>query len=201
VIDEPDLLGFVRAVAAGDGREASRRFTAAPALATARLERHQELFIAECQAQIYAGDTALHAAAFAYDAEVAAALVAAGSDVAATNRRGAQPLHAAVIGAPGSAHWHPHRQAAVIAQLIDAGADPNATAAGGITPLHRAVRNRCAAAVGALLDGGADPRIANDHGSTAMALARWTTGRGGSGSSAAKAEQERIVALLAAASD
>jgi Ankyrin repeats (many copies) len=84
----------------------------------------------------------------------------------------------------------------VIRCLIEAGADPNATAAGGMTPLHRAVRNRCSAAVEALLRAGADPLLHNDHGSTAADLAHWTTGRGGTGSAAAKAEQRVIIELL-----
>jgi hypothetical protein len=105
-------------------------------------------------------------------------------------------LHAAVIGGPGTPNWNPARQRAVIEYLVDAGADPNAAALGGVTPLHRAVRNRCSAAVEALLRAGADPRAANDHGSTPSDLARWTTGRGGVGSEAAKAEQQVIIDLL-----
>jgi len=65
-----------------------------------------------------------------------------------------------------------------------------------VAPLHRAVRNRCSAAVEALLSAGADPRLQNDSGSTASDLARWTTGRGGTGSSEAKAEQQIILDLL-----
>jgi hypothetical protein len=84
----------------------------------------------------------------------------------------------------------------VIVYLVAAGADPNALAAGGVTPLHRAVRNRCAAAVEALLIAGADPSMANKSGSTALDLARWTTGRGGTGSSESRAEQRRIIELL-----
>jgi len=89
----------------------------------------------------------------------------------------------------------------MVVYLIDAGADPDAVAAGGVTPLHRAVRNRCAAAVRALLDAGADPRRANNSGSTAIMLARWTTGRGGSGSPKAKAEQDKILSILDALAD
>jgi hypothetical protein len=101
-----------------------------------------------------------------------------------------------VIGAPGSARWNPACQRDVILYLIEAGADPNAAAAGGVTPLHRAVRNRCSAAAGALLRAGADPRLPNDRGSTASGLAHWTTGRGGTGSAAARAEQRVIIELL-----
>jgi hypothetical protein len=67
----------------------------------------------------------------------------------------------------------------------------------GVTPLHRAVRTRCAAAVAALLDGGADAARKNKGGSTALRLARLTTGRGGSGSPEAKAQQQEILRLFA----
>ena len=101
---------------------------------------------------------------------------------------------------PEPAHWNPTQQRAVILYLVEAGADPNAKAAGGVTPLHRAVRNRCSAAVEALLSVGADPHLANDSGSIASDLAHWTTGRGGTGSAEAKAEQEIIIRLLDRAS-
>jgi len=80
--------------------------------------------------------------------------------------------------------------------LLEAGADPNAVDKGGVTPLHRAIRNRCASAVRALIEAGADVRRPNGSGSTPIQLAHWTTGRNGSGSSIAKAEQKVIVRLL-----
>lgn len=83
----------------------------------------------------------------------------------------------------------------------NAEADPDAVAVGGMTPLHREVRNRCASAVAALLDSGADPHRPNSRGSTAVMLARWTTGRPGSGSPEAKAEQHKIVSILDARTD
>jgi ankyrin repeat protein len=83
-----------------------------------------------------------------------------------------------------------------IACLIEAGADPNAVDKSGVTPLHRAVRTRCAAAVRVLLAGGADARRANKRGSTPMLLASQNTGRGGSGSPEAKAQQQEILRLL-----
>ncbi len=128
---------------------------ATPSLATARLARRDEFFLAKRLAQIYEGDTALHAAGFSYDPEMARDLIGRGADIRARNRRGAEPLHAAMTGGPGSATWDPDRQRDVIAYLIEAGADPNAATADGVTPLHRAVRNRCSAAVEALLGAGA----------------------------------------------
>jgi len=191
-----DLSGLLVAIAAGDSALVRASLDAAPALATARLARRDEFFIAYCHAQVYEGATALHAAAFAYDCETARDLVTRAAGIRARDRRGAEPLHAAVIGEPGTPNWNPARQRAVIEYLVDAGANPNAAAMGGVTPLHRAVRNRCSAAVEALLRAGADPRAANDRGSTPSGLARWTTGRGGVGSEAAKTEQQIIIDLL-----
>ncbi len=201
-MDTP-LIQVMRAIARGDREIAAGLLAGTPELATARLRRgatratSEEFFLDEVRAHIYAGDTALHAAAFAYDSGVARKLVAAGADVRAANRRGAEPLHSAANGAPGSPTWNPRSQAAIIAYLVEAGADPNATASGGVTPLHRAVRNRCTPAVRALLAAGADPHQINDSGSTAFALAEWTTGRSGSGSAEAKREQANIIRLLA----
>jgi len=194
-----DLTRLLLAIASIDHEAAVGLLDATPSLVTAGLARRDEFFLAERRAQVYEGDTALHAAAFSYDAEMARELVARGAHVRARNRRGAEPLHAAMMGAPGSATWNPTRQQGVIAYLIAAGADPNAAAAGGITPLHRAVRNRCSAAVEALLNAGADRRLENDNGSTAADLAHWTTGRGGTGSAEAKAEQAIIIELLGTA--
>ena len=194
---DPDLVAVVHAIGSGDRTAAEQWLAAAPQLSRTRIRRTEEFFLESCGAQVYAGDTALHAAAFAYDTVFARRLVKVGADVRARNRRGAEPLHAATIGGPGSSHWDPARQRAVIEYLVEAGADPNAAALGGVTPLHRAVRNRCSAAVDALLRRGADPRLANDNGSTAADLARWTTGRGGSGSAEARARQQLILELLA----
>jgi hypothetical protein len=201
------LITFMRAIASGDREAASRLLTATPQLAVTHLvagatrATPEEFFLQECGVYMYAGHTALHVAAAAYDSAFARELVGAAADVRAKNRRGAEPLHEAVSGGPGALTWDPPRQAAMVAYLIEAGADPDATAAGGVTPLHRAIRNRCSAAVRALLDAGADPHRSNERGSTAMMLARWTTGKGGSGSPAAKAEQAKIVSMLAAATD
>jgi ankyrin repeat protein len=190
------MIELMRAIAVGDRRFALALIESTPSLATAGAVRSQESFLVEGRAQIYEGDTALHAAAFVYDVVMARDLVARGADIRARNRRGGEPLHAAAMGGPGSAVWRPAQQRVVVRYLVEAGADPNATAVGGVTPLHRAVRNRCSSAVEELLDAGADPYLANDKGSTAFDLVKWTTGRGGTGSDEAKAEQRLIIDLL-----
>jgi hypothetical protein len=199
VAGEADFGALLRAIADHDHDAALALLTETPSLATRSLARSDEFFLAKRFAQVYAGDTALHAAGFSYDSEMARALIARGADIRARNRRGAEPLHAAVVGNPNSATWNPADQCQVIDLLVRSGADPNATAAGGVTPLHRAVRNRCSAAVEALLRAGADARLPNDSGSTAADLAGLTSGRGGSGSAEAKAEQRIILDMLDAA--
>ncbi len=192
------LTTLLVAIATHDHDRVVDLLATTPSLATATLARSDEFFLAERLAHVYQGETALHAAAFTYDVRTARDLMARGADIRARNRRGAEPLHAAVIGVPGSPTWDPPRQREIILYLVEAGAEPNAPAAGGVTPLHRAVRNRCSAAVDALLSVGADPLLQNDSGSTATDLVQWTTGRGGSGSAEAKAEQGIIVELLQA---
>jgi hypothetical protein len=203
--DDATLMRFAQAIVQGDQARVSGLLAAAPELALARLaegatrHRAEEYFLDEIRHIVYAGDTALHVAAAAYEAGIARELVSAGASVAAANRRGAQPLHYAVDGGPGSARWNPIAQRDTVLCLLELGADPNAVDKNGTAPLHRAVRNRCAAAVEALLDGGADPRATNASRSTAVQLARWTTGRGGSGSAEARAQQQEILRLLQAA--
>ena len=144
----------------------------------------------------YAGATALHVAAASHQPVIAQMLIRAGADVAVADRHGAQPIHLAAIGQPGSPHWDPSAQVSTINLLIACGADPNAIDKRGVTPLHRAVRSRCADAVEALLERGGDPRRPNGKGSTPLQLATNNTGRGGSGSAEAKAQQSLIIALL-----
>jgi ankyrin repeat protein len=153
-------------------------------------------FFEEITHHAYAGDSALHIAAAAYQREIAEELVSRGADVGARNRRGAQPLHYAADGIPGSEAWDPTAQHAVVELLIKAGADPNSEDKSGVAPLHRAVRTRCAAAVEALLSNGADAVRRNKSGSTPLHLAVQNTGRGSSGSAASQAEQAKIIGLL-----
>ncbi len=196
------LMRVGRAIVRGDHAEVSALLVGAPELATARLavgasrRGGEGYFLEEIDHHLYAGDTALHIAAAAYEAGVARELVKAGAEVGAANRRGAQPLHYAVDGIPGCARWNPAAQRDTVRFLIELGADANAVDKNGTTPLHRAVRNRCATAVEALLALGADPQATNRRGSTPRQLAHWTTGRGGSGSADARAQQQEILRLL-----
>ena len=196
------LMMLVKTIVTADDNVAFHLLAANPALAKARFEigatrqTAESFYLDEIGHYIYAGDTALHVAAAAYRQEIVPKLIATGANVRAKNRRGAEPLHYAVDGRPGARTWNPSAQAATVARLIAAGADPNAVDRSGVTPLHRAVRTRCAAAVKALLEADADPRRKNKSGSTPMLLATQNTGRGGSGSSEAKAQQELIVQLL-----
>jgi ankyrin repeat protein len=201
--DVSALMTLIRGIVAGDEAAVARSLAASPALASSSLRLHgatgqsvQTYFFAEIAHYVYGGDTPLHAAAAAHRQGIVPRLVGMGADVRARNRRGAQPLHYAADGIPGSARWDPAAQRNTVVALLAAGADPNAVDKGGVTPLHRAIRNRCSYAVRALLEGGADVRRPNRSGSTPMQLAHWTTGRGGSGSPIAKAEQGEIVRLL-----
>ena len=202
---DKELLAAMRAIVEDD-RAAVSRLLKDRALATAALvtgasrQEPAPYFFDSIKHYVYAGDTALHVAAAALRPTIARTLLNAGAHVHAKNRRGAEPLHYAVDGGPGNPAWDPAAQVATIEALLAAGADPNATDKGGVTPLHRAVRNRCAAAVRALLEGGADRSRANGNGSKPLQLAKLTTGRGGSGSAEAKAEQAEIVRLLSARS-
>ena len=196
------LMTLARAIVTDDTAAVSRLLAVSPELARASLaggatrEAPSEHFLQDIGHYVYTKDTALHVTTAAYRLDLARTLIDMGADVRANNRRGAEPLHYAADGGPGSRSWNPAAQAATIALLIEAGADPNATDKSGVAPLHRAVRTRCSGAVKALLDGGADAQRKNKNGSTPMLLALQNTGRGGSGSREAKAEQQEIIRLL-----
>jgi len=197
-----ELRLFLDALAADDPTAAGRLLDAAPGLARESLGEGASRadaaphFVEGLERHAFAGDTALHFAAAAYRAELIGRLVAGGADVEARNRRGATALHYASVGDPRSPRWDPKAQAGAIAALIAAGADPNAVDRSGASPLHRAVRTRCAAAVQALLAGGADRGLATKNGSSPARLAAVTSGRSGSGSAEARAQQAQILRLL-----
>jgi hypothetical protein len=196
------LRQLVDAIVAGDTGGVAQELAAMPSLARASFhtgatrQTAKEYYLDSIQRYILAGDTALHWAAAAYQAEIVRKLITAGAYVRAMNRHGQQPLHSACVGAPDSHHWNPDAQAATMVCLMEAGADPNAVDRRGVAPLHRAVRTRCAAAVRTLLEYGADPALKNKNGSTPRLLAVQNTGRGGTGSSAAKSQQMEILRLL-----
>jgi hypothetical protein len=192
----------VEVIVSGDSEAAIMLLDASPHLAKERAARGatrqdpKDNFFDRIKHYINEGDTALHMAAAASQTRIAEELISRGADVRARNRRGAEPLHYAVDGGPGSPAWDPNEQTMIIASLIRAGADPNAVDKSGVAPLHRAVRNRSAAAVRALIEGGADPRASNRSGSTPMLLATLNSGKSGSGSSGAKEQQREILDIL-----
>ena len=199
---DPALWKLTDAILAGDSSAVSRMLASSPRLASACFQTGasrqaaKAYFLDRIGRYVYAGDTALHIAAGAYQTAAVRTLIAAGADVQAKNRHGDAPLHAAAVGLPGSPAWNPAAQAATISCIIEAGADPNAMNKNGVLPLHRAVRTRCAAAVRTLLERGADPARKNKSGSTPMLLAIQSTGRGGAGSPEAKLQQQEILRLL-----
>ncbi len=196
------LESMIGVIVAGDAEGVSRLLTASPHLARvsfqagATRQSAVPFFLDRIGRYIYAGDTALHIAAAAYQTKIVNDLLAAGADVHARNRRGQEALHVGACGSPGSRSWNPLAQSATITRLVEAGADPNVLDKSGVSPLHKAIRTRCAAAVRTLLDLGADPAGPNKNGSTPMLLARQNTGRGGSGSEEAKLQQQEILRLL-----
>lgn len=200
--EQTALRQLIEAIVAGDPGAVESMLARSPSLAAlpvmvgAERATAPSWFFPAIHHYAYAGDTALHLAAAAYRHGLVPDLVGLGADMGARNRRGAQPLHYAADGRPGDPQWDPESQAWTVTALLRAGASVDAQDANGATPLHRAIRTRSAAAVAALLEGGADPLARNRNGSPAAALAGRATGKGGSGSAAARAQQAEIVELL-----
>lgn len=166
---------------------------AEPSLAISPI-RQAKLYSGKIAHWIYVGDTPLHLAAAGYRVEIARLLLASGADPnSILNHRESSPLHYAADTCLTSKVWSAPRQVETIRCLLDAGARINAQDKNGATPLHRAVRTRGADAVRYLLDAGCDPLLRNKPGSTAFHLAVQNTGRGGSGTDAAKAAQLQII--------
>ena len=192
------FLEFIQHIVNGDVDAVCERIMADPGLTTSSAEvgasrqNAKDFFFTEINHYLYAGDTALHMAAAAFQRPIAELLVDHGADHRATNRRGATPLHYAA----DTNHWEPVAQVDTILYLLSVGANPNACDKDGVAPLHRAVRTRSLPAVRSLLDGGADPIARNKSGSTPLHLAVQTTGRGGTGSEHALEQQAGIIRLL-----
>jgi len=201
-LEDGALLALFAAIASGDDAGVTRMLDQTPGLAThplrvgASRQDPRPYFLVPIRHYVYAGDTALHAAAAAHHRTLAETLVAHGAAVSARNRRGAEPLHYAADGHTGADYLESNGQREVISYLIAAGADPDAIDKSGVAPLHRAVRTRSSAAVSALIEGGADPLLMNKSGSTPLHLAVQNTGKSNSGSDAAREEQHRIIVLL-----
>src|SRR5689334_18883362 len=143
-----DLLAAIPA----DEAKAVRLVRATPALAQARVT--VERLVKDVH-HLYVGDTALHMAAAALRPLVVRALLEAGANPNAENRRAAIPLHYACDPRPNGQNWNPGAQRAVIALLLDAGSDLEHREKAGAVPLHRAVRARSPEAVRCLLERGA----------------------------------------------
>ena len=111
------------------------------------------------------GDTPLHRAARDNpNPSVITALIEAGADPGAHNRRGFTPLHKAARNPNPS----------VITALIEGGADPGARGGvGGITPLHGAAALTVnPSVILALIEGGADVGARDDDGKTPFDYAK-----------------------------
>jgi len=174
-----------------DDRHAVKRLLAADKSLASRRVESPKLYRSKIFHWIYVGETALHLAAAGYRTEIIRLLLAAGADPnAAFNHRHGRPLHYA---ADGGAGCNEQLQLKAIRCLRDAGAEIDAQDKNGATALHRAVRTRCAAATRLLLQAGANPTLKNKPGSTPFHLAVQNTGRGGSGSHAAKTAQRAII--------
>ncbi|HUS35689.1 MAG TPA: ankyrin repeat domain-containing protein, partial [Verrucomicrobiae bacterium] len=141
----------------------------------------------------------LHLASAGHRFDIVRELLAAGADAnSAANHRLGAPLHYAADTCPDSATFSAANQIKTLSVLIGAGAKMNAADKNGATALHRAVRTRGAEAVKFLLKSGAHPLLENISGSTPFHLAVQNTGRGGSGSQAARRAQREIIEMFMA---
>src|SRR5256885_5690136 len=126
------LMTLFQAIASHDEATIARLLDASPSLASqvtdlgATRQVSGAYFLDAIKHYVYAGDTALHIAAAAYERDIAKRLLALGANVGARDRRGAEPLHYAVDGGPQLQTWNPAAQGAMVACLIAAGAPARA---------------------------------------------------------------------------
>jgi ankyrin repeat protein len=194
IANRSTTLAVLLAALVTDEAGAVRLVRATPEIAKARVAK--ERLVKEVPHQLYVGDTALHLAAAALRPIVVAALIEAGADPNAENRRGATALHYACDARPKAGKtWNPSKQRSVIELLLGAGSDIERKDKAGAAPLHRAVRARSPQAVRSLLERGA--RVDATHGrqrTTPLHIATHSTGA--SGTKGARAEQQEIEKLL-----
>jgi|SRR5262245_31505956 len=194
VTNRSTSLDQLLAAIVADEAKAVRLVRATPEIAQARVA--DERLVNEIPHQLYVGDTALHLAAAALRPLAVEALIDAGADSNAGNRRGGIALHYACDARPRAGKtWNPSAQRSVIELLLGAGSDIERKDKAGATPLHRAVRARSPQAVRCLLERGA--RVDATHGrqrTTPLHIATHSTGA--SGTKGARAEQQEIVELL-----
>src|SRR5689334_9126405 len=116
--DDSSLMALLRAIVSGEPDKVLRLLAKSPELAWQALgigasrQSATPYLFRQIMHYVYAGDTALHVAAAAYQRDVAQRLVEKGARLDARNRRGAEPLHYAADGIPSSAYWDPDAQAA-----------------------------------------------------------------------------------------
>src|SRR5437763_1224491 len=110
------FLELIRHVVNGDLDAVCGQLAVTPGLATATADvgasrgNAEEFFFAEIRHYLYAGDTALHMAAAAFQSTIAKLLIEHGADLNVKNRRGQQPLHYAA----DSNRWEPDAQVETI---------------------------------------------------------------------------------------
>src|SRR5215475_940386 len=115
------LAELLAAIVADEAR-AMRLVRATPGIAQARVDA--ERLVEEVPHQLYVRDTALHLAAAALRPHAVSALIEAGADPNAENRRGATALHYACDARPKAGKtWDPSKQRSVIELLLNAGSD------------------------------------------------------------------------------
>src|SRR5215831_7411107 len=106
------LVELLAAIVA-DEAKAVRLIRATPQIAQARVV--DERLVEEVPHQLYVGDTPLHLAAAALRPLAVGALIEAGADPNAENRRGAIALHYACDARPKAGRtWNPSKQKSVI---------------------------------------------------------------------------------------